>query len=151
GCIILLPLGGFGKAKIERRGRGDLLHPLANLDNLDRAGSRMRLDAPPFRPGIGGGVVVDIGNEKAFVRLVHDQSDIAIDSRRPEVRVLAVVDPMQLKTASGAIHLQIEDARLYRLLVNAREPIERRGEAIGDEEVHALTPRTPSSPRRRSG
>ena len=136
GCLFLLALRGFGKDKIERRRRGDILHPLANFDDLDRAGSGMRLDPPPFRPGIGGVVVVDIGNEKALGRLVHDQADVAIDPGRPEIRVLAVVDAMQLQTGAAAVHLQVEHTRLHRLLVHAGEPVERRGEGVGDEEVH---------------
>jgi hypothetical protein len=136
GCFDHLAPGGLGKDKIERRRRGDILRPLANFDDLDRAGSGMRLDPPPFRPGIGGVVMVNIGNEKALVRLMHDQADIAVDPRRPEVRVLALVDPMQLETFAGAIHLQVEDARLYCLLVHAREAVERRSEGVGDEEVH---------------
>ncbi len=143
-CFLLLALGRFGKDKIERRRRGDILHPLANFDDLNRAGSRMRLDPSPFRPGIGGVVMIDIGNEQAFGRLVHDQPDIAVDARRPEIRVLALVDPMQLKTVAAAIHLQVEDARLHRLLVHAGEPIERRGKGVGDQEVHVVPLRAAS-------
>jgi hypothetical protein len=79
----------------------------------------MSLDPPALGPGIGGVVVIDIGHQKAVACLVDDQSDVAVDARRPEVGVFAFVDTMQLETVAGRVHLQIEDARLYRLLVDA--------------------------------
>ena len=142
---------GFGEDEVERRRWRDLLDPLARFDDLDRAGARMGLDPTPLRPGVGRVVVVDIGDENTVVRLVHDQPDVAIDARRPEMRVLAVVDAMQLETVAGGVHLQVEDARLHGLLIEAGQPVERSREGVCDEEGHGLTPRTPSSPRRRSG
>ena len=41
-----------------------LFDPLANLDNLDRAGLRVRLDAPPLGPFVGAIVMVNVGQEK---------------------------------------------------------------------------------------
>ena len=119
GRLLLLAFGGLGKDEIERRRRGDFLHALAHLDDLDGAGPWMRLDPPAFRPGIGVVVVADIGDQQAVARLVNDQADVAIDARRPEIGVLAVVDAVQLETVAGRVHLQIEDARLHRLLVQA--------------------------------
>jgi hypothetical protein len=145
-----LALYELRKDEIERRGRGDILHPRAHLHDLNRAGSGVRLDPSPLRPGIGVIMVADIGDEEAFAGPVHDQPDIAIDARRPEIRVLALVDAMQLKTVAGRVHLQIEDARLHRLLIDTGQAVERCRESVGDQEIHALTPRTPSSPRRRS-
>ena len=43
---------------------------------------------------------------------------------------------MELKTVAGRVHLQIEHAGLYRLLILTAEAIEGRGEGIGDKEVH---------------
>ena len=139
GRRLLLALGRLGKDEIERRRRGDFLHALAHLDDLDRAGSRMRLDPPPFGPGIGVVVVADIGDQQAVARLVDDQADVAIDPRRPEIGVLALVDAVQLETVAGRVHLKIEDARLHRLLVQAGQPVERSGEGVGDQEVHCDT------------
>ena len=140
GRLLLLALRGLGKDEIERRRRGDFLHALTHFDDLDGAGSRMRLDPPAFRPGIGVVVVADIGDQQAVARLVDDQADVAIDARRPEIGVLALVDAVQLKTVAGRVHLQIEDARLHRLLVQAGQPVEGSGEGVGDQEVHGATP-----------
>ena len=128
GRLLLLALGGLGKDEIERRRRGDFLHALAHLDDLDRAGARMRLDPPAFGPSVGVVVVADIGDQQALARLVNDQADVAIDARRPEIGVLAVVDAVQLKTVAGRVHLKIEDARLHGLLVEAADS--RLNEAV---------------------
>ena len=100
----------------------------------------MRLDPPAFGPGIGVVVVADIGDQQALARLVNDQADVAIDARRPEIGVLALVDAVQLKTVAGRVHLQIEDARFHSLLVEAGEPVEGGGEGVGDQEVHHRQP-----------
>ncbi len=100
----------------------------------------MSLDPPPLRPGIGRVVVVDIGDENTVGRLVHDQPNVAVDARRPEMRVLALVDAMQLETVAGGVHLQVEDARLDGLLIEAGQPVEGGRERVGDEEGHGLTP-----------
>ena len=79
----------------------------------------MRLDPPAFGPGIGVVVVADIGDQQALARLVNNQANVAIDPRRPEIGVFALVDAVQLETVAGRVHLKIEDARLHRLLVQA--------------------------------
>ena len=110
----------------------------------------MRLDPAPFRPGIGVVMMADIGDQQALAGLVDDQPDVAIDARRPEIRVLALVDAVELETVAGRVHLQIEDARLHRLLVQAGQPVEGGGEGVGDQEVHRHhTPNTfiTSSPK----
>ena len=56
----------------------------------------MRLDPAAFRPGIGVVVAADIGDQQALAGLVNDQTDVAIDARRPEIGVLALVDAVQL-------------------------------------------------------
>ena len=106
GCRFFLALSGLGKDEIECRRRGDFLHTLAHLDDLDGAGSRMSLDPPAFRPGIGVVVVADISDQQAVARLVNDQTNVAIDARRPEIGVLAVVDAVQLETVAGRVHLK---------------------------------------------
>ena len=136
GRRLLLALGGLGKDEIERRRRGDFLHALPHLDDLDRAGARMRLDPAAFGPSVGVVVVADIGDQQALARLVNNQADVAIDARRPEIGVLAVVDAVQLKTVAGRVHLKIEDARLHGLLVRAGQPVEGSREGVRDQEVH---------------
>lgn len=59
----------------------DFLDTLAHLDDLDRAGARMRFDPASFRPGIGGVVMADIGDQQAFTGPVEDQADVAADAR----------------------------------------------------------------------
>jgi hypothetical protein len=124
------------KHEIEAALRRDLLHALARLDDLDRAGLGVRLDPAALGPGIGVVVMADIGDEGRVAALVQDQADVAIDARRPEVRVLALVDAMKLQAVAGRIDLEIEHARLHRLLIRRREAAEGGGEGFGDEEGH---------------
>jgi hypothetical protein len=146
----LLAVGSLGKDEVERWGRRDFFHALAHLDDLNGAGARMRLNAAAFRPRIRVVMVADIGDQQALAGFVDDQSNVAIDARRPEIEVLALVDAMQLQTVAGWVHLKIEDTRLHRLLVQAGQAVERSSEGVRDQEVHRATPRTLSSPRRRS-
>ena len=153
GCRLLLACGGLGKDEIECRRRGDFLHTLAHLDDLNGTGSRMRLDPPAFRPGIGVVMMTNIGDQQTVAGLVHDQADVAIDARRPEIGILAVIDTVQLETVADRVHLKVEDTRFHRFLVQARQAVERSGECIGDKEVHdppnaALTPSRAKRPKR---
>jgi hypothetical protein len=141
---LLLRIRGRRKDKIETGGRRNFLDALAHFHNLDGAGPRMRLDPPALRPGIGVVVMPDIGNQQTTARLVDDQADVPIDAGRPEIRVLTFVDAVQLETVAGRVHLQVEDARLHGLLVQAGEPAEGGSKSIGDQEIHDLIPRTPS-------
>jgi hypothetical protein len=97
----------------------------------------VRLNPAARRPGVSVVMAPDIGDQHALACLVNDQPDVAVDPRRPEVGVLAVVEAMQLKPVAGRVHLQIEDARLHGLLVKAAEPIEGGGEGVGDQKVHS--------------
>ena len=121
---------------IRHRG-SNLFHPLAHLDDLDRAGRRMRLDPPPLGPGIGFVVMIDIGDEQAVFRLVHDQSQIAADAYRPEIRVLRLVDPVERQALAGGIDLQIDDRRLDRLRLRRGQSGQRAGEAVGEQKAHS--------------
>ena len=96
----------------------------------------MRLDPSAFRPGIGVVVVADISDQQAVAGLVNDQADFAIDARRPKIGVLAVVDTVQLETVAGRVHLEIEDTRFHRFLVQARQAVEGSCEGVGDQKVH---------------
>lgn len=123
---------------VERQTRRDLLDALTHFDDLDRARLGMRLDAPALRPRIGFVVVVDIGEQQARLGLVDDDPDVAADPGRPEIRVLRLVDAMQLQTGVGRIDLHVEGRRLHGLLVLSRKPGQRVGERGGDEEIHVL-------------
>ena len=50
---------------LGRAGNHDVLDPLAQLDQLRRAGLRMGLDPPPLRPAVSVVVVVDVGEQQA--------------------------------------------------------------------------------------
>jgi hypothetical protein len=92
----------------------------------------MCLDPTPFRPGIGIIMMVDIGDQRGIARLVDDQADIAIDPGRPEIRILALVEPMQLEAVTGRVHLQVKYACLNRLLVLTGQAVECSGEGVSD-------------------
>jgi hypothetical protein len=81
-------------------------------------------------------MVVYIGHEQTVARPVNYEPNVAIDTRRPEIGVLALIDAVQLETVAGRVDLQIEDACLHSLLVHPGQAVERRGERVGDQEVH---------------
>ena len=64
------------------------------------------------------------------------QADIAIDARRPEMIILAFVDPVELQSSACRVDLQIEYAGLHRLLILTGQAVEGRGESVGDMQVH---------------
>ena len=80
--------------------------------------------------------MIDIGDEHRLAGLVDDQPHVAVDANRPEVRVLALVDPVELEPVARRVHLKVEHAPLHRLLVLTRQAVERRGEGVRDQEVH---------------
>jgi hypothetical protein len=137
------------KHEVEAALRRDLLDAFARLDDLDRAGFGVRLDAAALGPGIGVVVMADIGDEGRVAALMQDQADVAIDARGPEIRVLALVDAMKLQAVAGRIDLKIEHARLHRLPIRRSEAAEGGGEGFGDEKIHPHTPNTfiTSSPK----
>ena len=63
----------------------DFLHHLADFHELHRAGRRVLLDLPPFRPFVGVVVMVDIDQQDARGRAVDDDPDVGIHPHRPEV------------------------------------------------------------------
>lgn len=115
-------------------------HPLAHLDDLHRPGAWMGLDPPPLGPGVGGVMMIDIGDQQARARLVEDQPDVAIDPRRPEVEILRRRDPVHLQTRRRRVQLQIHDADLHRLLLLRGKPREGVSEGVGEAEVHPCYP-----------
>jgi hypothetical protein len=115
----------------------DLFYPLADLDNLDCASLRMRLDTPSRGPRVSLVVMVDIGEQQTRFGLVQDDSDIGVGAHRQEVRVARLVDPVHLQTGMLLVGLQVEGRRLHRLLVRCREASQSVGKLIGDAKVHA--------------
>jgi hypothetical protein len=74
----------------------------------------MRLDPPPLGPGVGFVVMIDIGDEQAVFRLMHDKPEITADADRPKIRVLRLADAMERHPLAGGIDLQVDDCRLDR-------------------------------------
>ena len=113
-----------------------LLHALGRGDDLNCAGPGVRLYAAALGPGVGGVVVVDIGDQQAGARLVQDQPDVAPDARGPEVRIFRLVDPVHLQSRCGRIELQVHYRQLDGLLLLRRQAGEGGGEGVGDAKVH---------------
>ena len=104
--------GSAASAGAARRDK--LLHPLADLDDLDGAGARVRLDAPPLGPGVGVIMVTDVGQQEAGVGLVHDDAEVAVHPDRPEMGVRELLDAMELKARCRRVDLQVEGRGLER-------------------------------------
>jgi hypothetical protein len=67
---------------------------------------------------------------------MNDESQIAADAHRPEVRISRFAQPVELHARTGGIKLEIERGRLRELLLIAGESGETVGEGVGDSEVH---------------
>ena len=80
----------------------------------------MRLDPPPLGPAIGVVMMTDIGEQQAAGGLVDDDADVAADADRPEIRVLGIVDAVELKSRPVRLGLKIEYRELDLLLFIAR-------------------------------
>ena len=106
-----------GQHNVQGGRRGDLFYQLPHFNDLDGTGSRMRLDPPPFSPGIRVVMVSDIRHQDAPAGLMDDQPDIAVNARGPEIGVSALFNPVQLKAVAGRVHLQVEHAGFHRLLI----------------------------------
>ena len=59
------------------------------------------------------------------MRSQPDRRAAAIYPRRPEVRIFALFDAVQLERIAGRVHLQVEYARLHRLLILGRQAARR--------------------------
>src|SRR4051812_18874535 len=67
---------------------------------------------------------------------MDDEPNVAVDAHRPEVRVLAPFESVELHTRRGRVQLEVECRRLGRLLLGASEVAEAVGEGVGDPELH---------------
>ena len=88
--------------------RRDLFDPFAHFNDLDCASLRMRLDAPPGRPGVGFVVMVDVSKQEARLGLVDDDTEVAVDTYGPKVLVFRLVDPVKLEAGIARIGLEVE-------------------------------------------
>jgi len=85
-------------------------------------------------------VVVDVAQQQAVGRLVHDEPDIAAHAHRPEVSIARLVELVKAHARAGRVHLQVERRRLGGLLLVAGQAREAGGEGVGDAEVHGRAP-----------
>lgn len=121
-----------------RRGRGgaeQVLDALPDFPDLHRAGAGMRLDAAPFRPGVGVIMVADIGEQETGFGLMHDHAQVAADADRPEIRVTRAPEPVELQTRRALIQLHVESGGLRGFLLIALQPGQGGDEGIGDAEL----------------
>ena len=143
-------LAACGSSALHVDRDDDLLHRLADLDQLRRAGLGMRLQLAPLGPVVGLVVMIDVAEQQAASRLVDDQPDVAADPHRPEVLVLRLVELVEAHAGIGRVELQVEGRRLDGLLLVAGQAGEAVGEGVGDAEFHqhqTLNTFITSSPR----
>ena len=95
----------------------------------------VRLDAAALGPGIGGVVMVHVGEQEAGSGFVDDDPHIGIGADGPEVRVAGGIDPVKAKAGCGGIELQIEGGSLRGTLRLAIKLGERGGEGFCDPEI----------------
>ena len=80
--------------------------------------------------------MIDVAEQQAARRLVHNQTNVGADAYRPEVLVLRFFDRVELHPGIDRIELQIKGCRLGGLLLIACQTSEAVSEGVGDAEVH---------------
>lgn len=86
----------------------DLLHPLADLDELRRPRGRVGLQLPTLGPGVGPVVVVHVAEQQALRRPMHDQPKVTTDPHRPEPMILGFGELVEAHSGTRRIELQVE-------------------------------------------
>ena len=71
----------------------------------------------PSGPVVSLVVMIDVAEQQAARRLVHDQADIGADAHRPEILVLGFLDLVELHPRVDRIELQVEGSRFGGLLL----------------------------------
>jgi hypothetical protein len=134
---------GLGPTKVGPYGRllhvnryDDLLHRLADLDQLRGARGWMGLQLAPFRPVVRLIVMGDEAKQQAGIAAMHDQADVAAGPYRPEALVLRLIEPVEAQAGIRRIELQIERRRLHSLLLVAGQASQAIREGVGDPEFH---------------
>ena len=98
----------------------------------------MRLQPMFFRPFINFVVVIDIAQQQASIRAIHDQANIAANPYRAEI---FVPRPIKLVKAEARIswgQLQIEGRCFDGFLFIASKTAETDDESVGDEEAYQV-------------
>ena len=105
-------VGGQGGENRPRRwsrpgwrgcGGGEVVHALAQLDDLEGAGLGVGGDAAALGPGIGGVVVVDIGEQEAAFGLVDDDADVGVGADGPEIAVARGVYAVEVQAWGSGV------------------------------------------------
>jgi hypothetical protein len=96
----------------------------------------LHLQLAAFGPAGGLVVVPRIAQQKARLRAVHDEAQVAPHSGRPEVPVFRVFEPVQLHARIRRVHLQVKGRGFDELLLLAGQAGKAVGEGVGDAEVH---------------
>src|SRR2546426_11964165 len=69
---------------------------------------------------------------------MHDQSKIAADPYRQEVRISRFVEFVQLHAGLRRVHLQVESGDFHCFLLLASKPRQALRERIGNAEFHGV-------------
>src|SRR5680860_1462982 len=78
--------------------------------------------------------MIDIAQEQTRRRLVNDQADVSAHANGPEVRILRLVEAVELHARVGRVHLEIKGRGLDGLLFVTAEFGQAVGEGVGYEE-----------------
>ncbi len=126
-----------------RAGRHDrsncraFLHQLANLDDLQHARRRMRLNPPAPSPIIGIVVVPDMHQQDIVTALLHNDAEVTVHPQRPDIGTDRLVDAMKLQSRLIGVELQIEHGQLRLLLLLVVEASKGSGECVGENGDHS--------------
>jgi hypothetical protein len=114
----------------------DLLDGLTNLDQLCRAGDRMRLQLAPLGPVIRLVVMVDVTQQQTGGGLVNDQAKVPTRPHRPKIPVTRPLHAMETQTRTDRVQLQIEGRGLDQLLLVTGQTGEAGGKGVGYTKFH---------------
>jgi len=82
----------------------------------------VHLELASFGPVVGLVVVIHIAQKEATLRAMHDESDVGVDTHRPEVPVARLVELVELQPGMSRIELKIESGGFDGLLLVAGQP-----------------------------
>ena len=109
-------------------------HVMDELDELGGAGPGMHLNPAAFGPGVSLVMAGDVAQQEIVVGLVDDDAQAVVDPDGPEIRVPAVLHPVETQPGCRAVELQVKGGGLGRLLLPGRQAEQAGGEAVGDTE-----------------
>ena|GEM_PF-2747566 len=87
------------------------------------------------RPAIGVVVLSVVAQKNRVVRLVDDEPNAVVDADRPEVSVLAAVQPVKLHPRICRVHLKVKRRCFDEFLLVSCGTGEAVSEGVGDAEV----------------